>query len=234
MGPWYLNAGNHDWMGNLTAQIKYSDLNQRWTFPDLFYSVKYEFDGGNQDLNILMIDTQMLCDQNVTGHNKNYPVDITDEMREKELFWLDEELKNIEKSRIESKTEGYTLVVGHYPIQKPSSPNECLVAVENMCKKYNVDAYISGHKHIQAHLVSNDDYGLNHVITGTGALARVKSYEPTNTEAEVKFMFFQLKGWKGGFMTCTVNAEQLVFDWFYADGSLEPQYSVVLGNKSKK
>ena len=35
-----------------------------------------------------------------------------------------------------------------------------------MCKKYNVDAYISGHKHIQAHLVSNDDYGLNHVITG--------------------------------------------------------------------
>ena len=109
-------------MGNLTAQIKYSDLNQRWTFPDLFYSVKYEFDGGNQELNILMIDTQMLCDQDVAGHNKNYPIEITNEMREKELLWLDQELQNIERSK-----PGYTLVVGHYPIQKPSSPNECLI-----------------------------------------------------------------------------------------------------------
>jgi len=44
--PWYPITGNHDWVtksdgsgGNGTAQLHYSALSERWTFPDFFYTV---------------------------------------------------------------------------------------------------------------------------------------------------------------------------------------------------
>lgn len=43
--PWYGILGNHDHMGNRSAQIVYSQFNNRWTIPNFYYTIRYELDG---------------------------------------------------------------------------------------------------------------------------------------------------------------------------------------------
>lgn len=53
-------AGNHDWGGNVSAQIAYSDLNEHWNFPDYSYEITKEWtesDGKTYSVQIVMIDT---------------------------------------------------------------------------------------------------------------------------------------------------------------------------------
>lgn len=58
--PFYVVAGNHDHLGNVTAQIEYSKLSSRWTFPSPYYKKSFSFDngrGGNTTFDLIMIDT---------------------------------------------------------------------------------------------------------------------------------------------------------------------------------
>jgi DNA repair exonuclease SbcCD nuclease subunit len=53
--PWFVVAGNHDHLGNVTAQISYSALNDRWNFPALYYSKN--FVTHDVSLQVIFIDT---------------------------------------------------------------------------------------------------------------------------------------------------------------------------------
>lgn len=35
---WLMVAGNHDYEGNITAQLEYSKKSPRWFFPSLYYT----------------------------------------------------------------------------------------------------------------------------------------------------------------------------------------------------
>jgi len=56
--PWYLVAGNHDYYGNVDAQIEYSQRSERWNFPNYYYKQTIEKD--DLSLAILSIDTWRL------------------------------------------------------------------------------------------------------------------------------------------------------------------------------
>uniref|UniRef100_A0A915I4G6 Calcineurin-like phosphoesterase domain-containing protein n=1 Tax=Romanomermis culicivorax TaxID=13658 RepID=A0A915I4G6_ROMCU len=64
--PWYILAGNHDHNGNTTAQLAYSGKSIRWTFPRLFYVIRYQLKNGTK-IDIVMIDTILLCGQTRDG-----------------------------------------------------------------------------------------------------------------------------------------------------------------------
>ena len=49
-------AGNHDHLGNITAQVAYSDLSERWSFPSLYYDFVETSDNG-VSVHYLMTDT---------------------------------------------------------------------------------------------------------------------------------------------------------------------------------
>jgi len=55
--PWYVVAGNHDHIGNVTAQISYSALSNRWNFPSLYYSKIFVAKDGSLSVQVIFIDT---------------------------------------------------------------------------------------------------------------------------------------------------------------------------------
>ena len=52
-------AGNHDYYGNVSAQLGYAQLNERWVFPDYYYAQSYNFStpAGIKTLDLVVIDT---------------------------------------------------------------------------------------------------------------------------------------------------------------------------------
>ena len=73
--PWHPTTGNHDWDthkvdgsgGNYTAQIEYSKLSNRWTFPDLFYTIDSTLANGMKQ-RIIIIDTPALTGTSYCSH----------------------------------------------------------------------------------------------------------------------------------------------------------------------
>lgn len=43
--PWYVCAGNHDHYGNITGEIGYTDVSNRWKFPSLYHSKTFAIEG---------------------------------------------------------------------------------------------------------------------------------------------------------------------------------------------
>jgi 3',5'-cyclic AMP phosphodiesterase CpdA len=51
---WYVVLGNHDYKGNVQAEIDYSDIDRRWNMPARYYS-KTVFIGGDSSQGVLLI-----------------------------------------------------------------------------------------------------------------------------------------------------------------------------------
>ncbi|QGW28354.1 metallophosphoesterase [Phnomibacter ginsenosidimutans] len=61
---WYLILGNHDYMTNPDAQVKYSSISRRWKMPARYYSKKFAINGDTtQQVLIAFIDTNPLIPQ---------------------------------------------------------------------------------------------------------------------------------------------------------------------------
>jgi len=65
--PWYLMAGNHDHIGNVSAEIAYSkiDPTHRWHYPDFWYNQTYH--SGSLSVDIIYIDTVIWADKLTCG-----------------------------------------------------------------------------------------------------------------------------------------------------------------------
>ena len=58
--PWYVSLGNHDHYGNVQAQVDFTDVDERWNLPSLFYAKHFSIPGGSDSLGLLVIDTETL------------------------------------------------------------------------------------------------------------------------------------------------------------------------------
>jgi len=146
---WYIVAGNHDWEGNVTAQIAYSEKSNRWYYPSEWYTVTHYIPNTNVSIQFVFIDTIVYDDWF-----------STDSYRENQ--WIEATLS-------QSKAD-WLFVVGHYPVWSvgANGPTETLVTyLKPMLEKYKVNAYISGHDHSMQHL--NDGHGVEYYLTGMGA-----------------------------------------------------------------
>jgi len=54
--PWYVTLGNHDYMGDIRAQLEYGDVNREWILPATYYSRDFAIEGRTV-LRILFLDT---------------------------------------------------------------------------------------------------------------------------------------------------------------------------------
>jgi tartrate-resistant acid phosphatase type 5 len=116
--PWLICAGNHDYLGNVTAQIAYSSHSSRWTFPALYYSKSFASEDG-VTVDVLMIDTVSL-----TGAEDSLVEDENDPEYFRPLKEVprsqDEDQWNWLEATLASSTADYVFVGGHFPVRLSS------------------------------------------------------------------------------------------------------------------
>lgn len=233
--PWYPILGNHDWQGNVTAQVEYSRFNQRWTMPDLYYTVTYTFDTDIK-LTLIMIDTQIHCEPigRTPVDSRFYPKRPTEEMRTKQLAWLENELKS-------SNSDDFLLIVGHYGIHYETFSQTCMKEVDDLLKEYNSTAYINGHHHQVSHFSDHDEPKMNYLCSGYGALTQLEKYKPEdgneNKNIDINFLEMTLQGFNGGIMLAKANKDEMLVEFFHEgnkNGAEKPMHSLVLKNRNKK
>lgn len=241
--PWYVVAGNHDHLGNVTAQLDYHSMDGRWNFPSLFYTVKKKFvttivgpDGQKNkktmEAEFVMIDTVVLAGINALS-DSSHPSYFdplagprsADESTQY-LRWIDQ--------RLAKSTADYLFVAGHYPVYSACSHGntEYLIdRLEPLMKKHGVTAYLSGHEHCALH-VERDD--LDYILTGTGDEC---CYEGSNVDglpddADLRYLLSEERnpsGAVGGFASFASAADgQARLDVAYRDQGGKELYSTSL------
>jgi len=171
--PFYLVAGNHDWNGNVTAQIDYTSKSTRWKFSDYFYTETFKISQYNTILQIVMIDTVILagltqdieyCQQYNIDINKcklkpNGPENI--KTAQDEWNWIN--------TTLATSTADYLIVAGHYPVWSigEHGPTQILVdQLRPLLKQYNVQLYFNGHDHSFQYLLDSSYSNTGYIVTG--------------------------------------------------------------------
>ena len=114
--PWYVCAGNHDYKGNITAQISYTDVDPtgRWIFPKEYHAHIYQ--ANNVRVHVILLDTIELNNVSEEHLNKNEgdegyfsAIPLAEKSVAQEQWdWLENELS--------TSTANYILVGGHFPV----------------------------------------------------------------------------------------------------------------------
>lgn len=165
--PWYVLAGNHDHMANVTAQIAYSNDSKRWNFPSLYYNFTKTFTSHGETLTaeFVMIDTVVLS--GLSYHDEENDIFVkakgpeSPRKSDEQMKWLEHVLNH--------STADYLFVAGHYPVYSVCShgPTSHLIHhVQPLLEKYDVTGFLSGHDHCQSY-VQEDDKTF-HALTGAG------------------------------------------------------------------
>jgi tartrate-resistant acid phosphatase type 5 len=145
----YVVLGNHDYLGNVYAQIMYTFCKDyfSWYFPHFFYDEKDKVN----DAHYFFIDTALLAPQytlkmlhacNIDDHYLQIYYFLLDHFATKQREWI---IKELERS-----TSKWKLIMGHYPAisgGKHQISNEIFTFIKDLCTKYSIDYYISGHEH---------------------------------------------------------------------------------------
>lgn len=214
--PFYLVAGNHDHKGNVSAQIAYSQLSPRWTFPDYYYKKTFSWTAGQKTVSadVLFIDTVLLAgnsDDLVEEFGElEGPAD--QKLAETQWAWIEENLK--------ASTADYLFVAGHYPIWSGCShgPTPLLVSVlKPMMLKYNATGYLSGHDHCLEHI--DDGSGLIYSVFGANVNC---CYDNNNVDkcpkGSIKFAMWN-EGSPGGFASLVSAEDSLTLTYYAANGT---------------
>lgn len=162
--PWYTIGGNHDYRGNITAQIEYSSVSKRWTYPSLYHSHSFTADDGTT-LDLIMIDTvDMASLTHKRPHEEGYfdPLPLRSRsFASKQWDWLETKLK-------ESKAD-HVLVVGHYPVYSVCKHGNTPTLIELLMPLLveHHAHYLSGHDHCMEHLLEPNT-PVHYFLTGMG------------------------------------------------------------------
>ena len=158
--PWYASLGNHDYWGNVQAQINYSWKSKRWHLPSRYYSKTFRKSGENV-ARILFLDSNPFYDDYYRRHwyqNEIYGHDTS-----AQLAWMD--------SLLNRDDYPWEIVVAHHHLASSGKRQGNRNQVENhlkpVLKRNKVKIYFSGHEHHLEHIRTS--YGVHNFIIGGGS-----------------------------------------------------------------
>jgi len=160
---WYCIFGNHDYNGNVDAQIEYTNISRRWQAPARYYTISKKIKK-DASVDFVFIDTNPFIRD---YHKNNEKYNVAEQDTNKQYKWIDEQLKN-------SKAN-WKIVVGHHPIytggvRKPSQP-ELVEKLAPILDKHNVPLYVSGHEH-DLQIIEPPTNKFVQIVSGAGSAVR--------------------------------------------------------------
>jgi len=167
--PWYASLGNHDYGGNVQAQIDYSNISTRWKMPARYYSFEKQIDDSTLVL-FVMIDTSPFLESYRKYYENNplsnFAKEINSQDANKQLKWIDSVL-------LYSKAK-WKIAAGHHPIYtggQHGNTKELVDKLNPVLEKNNVDIYMAGHDHDLQHLRKPGGI-VDYFVTGAGSALR--------------------------------------------------------------
>ncbi len=205
--PWYLALGNHDYYGNIQAQIDYSKISRRWNLPSNYYKKTIELKDGSTLL-LVFIDTSPFINSYYSkGKEMAEKVKQQDTIAQKK--WLIETLQEADASI------KWKIVIGHHPMysggkRKDSQDTKDIEATfAPIFDQYKVDAYFCGHEH-DLQVIRPKGRFTTQFLSGAGCEVR-----PTGTREGTLFALSE-----PGFMTFSVTSKLLVAQLVNAQGKI--------------
>ncbi len=165
--PFYACLGNHDYFGNVAAQVEYSNDHPRWNMPAPYYTFSRQI-GRNVTADFFVLDTT--------------PIEEGDHSTEAQLRWFREKLAGSQAD--------WKIVVGHHPLYSGGEHGRSrrnYRALSPLLEEYEVDLYICGHDHdLQLH---DTGRGWLHLISGSGSKLRSVRWVDTTLFARAESGF---------------------------------------------
>lgn len=189
---WYVALGNHDYRGNVQAQIDYSNISRRWNMPDRYYSKTFELEDGEKLLLVVM-DTNPFIEsyqEDPEKYGDLHKQNTTDQMK-----WLTETLDTKDSS------VKWKMVVGHHPLYSGGKrkTDEDTLGFEkkfaDLFDQLKVDAYICGHEH-DLQIIRPEGRYTTQFLSGAASEVRASGKREGTIffAAEPGFMCFSIKG----------------------------------------
>lgn len=164
--PWYVTLGNHDYRGNIQAQIDYSDISRRWTLPAPYWYKTESIDDTDVSIEFTFIDTTPFQDDYYKKAKYKDVVSKTDTLAQKK--WIIERLSKI-------SDVNWNIVVGHHPMytggKRVNDASYTRKHLESLFDENNVDVYFCGHEHDLQH-IKPENHNTHHLISGAGSEVR--------------------------------------------------------------
>jgi hypothetical protein len=159
--PWYIAIGNHDYNGNVEAEIQYSEISNRWKLPARYYSFIETVSDGSK-IRFIFIDSTPFEKSYYQDENLKDKVSLQDTLRQK--MWLDSLTALVDVD--------WKIVVGHHHIYtggaRRDDANTVRTSLEPIFVKNKVDMYLCGHEHDLQHLKA-DGKPTHYFVSGAGS-----------------------------------------------------------------
>ncbi len=167
--PWYASLGNHDYYGNVQAQVDYTNVSSRWKMPARYYSFEKDVDKYISVLFVILDTNPFLESYRNTKKNGKYDSfidEINSQDTDTQLKWID--------SVLASSNAKWKIVAGHHPVYsggEHGNTNELVEKLEPLLEKYGVNMYLAGHDHDIQYL-KKEAGSVNYFVSGAGSKLR--------------------------------------------------------------
>ncbi|EDO35960.1 predicted protein, partial [Nematostella vectensis] len=173
---WCMIAGNHDYQGNVSAQIAYTQKSRRWYFPNFYYTFVGTIPKSRSTVQVVMIDTMLLCFKKYRNKSPSLLVNLFNKYIN--FFFI---------------RANYLIVAGHHPVFSvgPHGSTKCLRSrLVPLLRKYKVSAYLSGHDHNLQHIKATDST-VHYFVSGNGNFCSSrKTHVQTLPRNSLKYVLF--------------------------------------------
>lgn len=204
MTKWHVILGNHDYQGNVEAQLAYSANSPRWSLPAPYYTHSETLADGTV-AEFFFLDTSRY----ILEYLVRPKVRVQGQDKQAQVDWLEHALGNSQAA--------WKIVVGHHQLYTVTGQHhdfpEMIAPFKPLLNRYGVQAYLNGHEHNLEHLVVD---AVHYLTCGAGSATSPVVTPPPG----------QFASDHHGFMTMQLEAAGLRFS--FVDDSGATLYQAVI------